>query len=161
MTILLQKYRPKDINLNIGAGINEGNASLMVHSAMSTLFFNKTQNKFDIINIKIEKMSNIIKKYVPNRKIIHFCKIDVEGSEKDVLLSFDFINYRPKVFCIESLISKESKEPAYKEWEDILKRNNYNFIYHYGANRFYYDNGVYGLKDKFKDMDIIINKFKK
>lgn len=49
-------------------------------------------------------MSNICRKYVPKGTEIDFCKIDVEGSEKDVLLGYDFFNYRAKMFCIESTI---------------------------------------------------------
>ena len=49
-------------------------------------------------------MSNICKKYVPEGKEVDFCKIDVEGNERDVLLGYDFDNYKPKVFCVESTI---------------------------------------------------------
>ena len=52
----------------------------------------------------MDTMSNICKKYVPKGRNVDFCKIDVEGGEKNVLLGYDFINYRPKVFCIESTV---------------------------------------------------------
>ena len=35
-------------------------------------------------------MSSVCEKYVPKGKIIQFCKIDVEGGERDVLLGYDF-----------------------------------------------------------------------
>ena len=57
--------------------------------------------------------------------VIHFCKIDVEGSERDVLLGYDFINYRPKVFCIESTIPG-TYISNYDNWEDILIKNDYS-----------------------------------
>ena len=56
--------------------------------------------KKNIININIDTMLNICKKYIPKKEIVQFCKIDVEGRERDVLLGYDFENYRPKVFCI-------------------------------------------------------------
>ena len=89
-------------------------------------------------------MSNICKKYVPIGKKIDFCKIDVEGGEKNVLLGYDFINYRPKVFCIESTIPRSQKS-NYELWEYILINNDYSYIYSLGVNRFYVDNLIPGL----------------
>ena len=106
-------------------------------------------------------MSNICKDYIPKGIQIEFCKIDVEGSEKDVLLGFDFINYRPKVFCIESLINNVTNVPEYKEWEEILIKNDYDLAFNYKVNRFYYDNRVKGLKNKFLGIDNYIKYFKK
>ena len=59
---------------------------------------------FKKLYVEMDTMSNICKSYVPEGTKIDFCKIDVEGGEKNVLLGYDFINYRPKVFCIESTI---------------------------------------------------------
>jgi len=116
---------------------------------------------YNIINIKIETMSNICKKFIPIGFEIHFCKIDVEGSEKDTLIGFDFINYRPKVFCIESFVANEPEKPIYKEWEYILTRNDYNFAYAFRKNRFYYDKRIKGFKDKFHNINYYIKKFYK
>ena len=64
---------------------------------------NWTKDNKNIIDVYMETMANICKQYIPKKKEIHFCKIDVEGGhEKNVLLGYDFKNYRPKVFCIES-----------------------------------------------------------
>ena len=106
-------------------------------------------------------MSNICRKYVPKGIQIQFCKIDVESSEKNVLLGYDFDNYRPKVFCIESLINKKTNIPEYKEWEYILTKNDYNFVYNFGRNRFYYDNRIKGFRQKFKNIDSYVQKYKK
>ena len=54
--------------------------------------------------MKMNTMSNICKKYVPIGKKIDFCKIDVEGGERGVLLGYDFKRYKPKVFCVESTV---------------------------------------------------------
>ena len=37
--------------------------------------------------------------------VIHFCKIDVEGAEKNVLLGYDCNRYRPNIFMIESILA--------------------------------------------------------
>ena len=106
-------------------------------------------------------MKHICKKYVPKEKEIQFCKIDVEGGEKNVLLGFDFENYRPKVICIESLINKKLNIPAHKEWENILTLNDYRFAYMYHRNRFYYDARISGLVNKFKELNYFVKLYKK
>ncbi len=102
-------------------------------------------------------MENVCKKYVPKGKKIEFCKIDVEGGERDVLLGYDFNNYRPKVFCLEST-KPITNSPSHHEWEDILIKNNYSFVYQYAINRFYVDNNyIEELREKFN----YVHKIKK
>ena len=156
----LNTYRPRDINLNFGVGEKQGNASLIVNGEGSKLsIFGGNKPNLDTINIQIFNMSEICKKYVPKNEIIQFCKIDVENSEKMVLLGFDFVNYRPKVFCIES-VRPGPQIPNFKEWEYILLENDYSFVYAYSINRFYIDNRISGLKQRFLSADGSINYLK-
>ena len=64
------------------------------------LFKKKYAKRKENINISMHKMSNICKKYVPKEKEVDFCKIDVEGNEREVLLGYDFTNYKPKVIYL-------------------------------------------------------------
>ena len=93
-------------------------------------------------------MKNICIKYVSKSEKIQFVKIDVEGGEREVLLGYDFVNYRPKVFCIEAT-KPGTRFPNHYLWEKILLKNNYSFAYEYIVNRYYIDNTVNGLKEKF------------
>ena len=146
---LFKKDRPNDINLQLAIGAKEGNVTFYVKDQCST-YVKKYSNQYEnIINIKMDTMSNICKRYVPKGTKIDFCKIDVEGGEKNVLLGYDFINYRPKVFCIESTIPLTTK-PNYILWEDILIKNNYTFIYSKGVNRYYVDNLIPGFSERKK-----------
>ena len=52
----------------------------------------------------MDNMSNICKKFAPKGNDIALCKIDVK-EKRDVLFGYDFVNYKPKFFCIESIIS--------------------------------------------------------
>ena len=151
---LLEKYRPRDNNLQLGAGNKEGNATLLVKGLCSTLFYNKTTNNSLLINIKIQTMSNICKKYIPEGKKIEFCKIDVERYEKNVLLGFDLVNYRPKVFCIESLRDQKTNFSENEKWEYILENKDYELAYKYRRNRFYFDKNIFNFK---KNSSILIN----
>ena len=162
---LLSKYRTRDINLNIGVGQNKTNAVLMIdgyNGCKSSLIYNKEMRFPTRINIKIDTVANICKQFVPSGTKIDFLKIDVEGSEKDVLLGIDFVNYRPKVICIESLNNTENNNTAeYLGWENILIENDYVFAYEYWINRFYYDKKIKGMKDKFKGVENFPNYFEK
>jgi len=137
--ILLKEKRPRDINLNITAGKEKGNTTLYIHEGLTTIMKNYSRPKATRKIVKVETMTDICKNYVPNGTIIDFCKIDVEGGERDVLLGYDFINYRPRIFCIESTLPL-SMIPSYQLFEDVLIKNNYSFIYQYNINRFYVDN---------------------
>lgn len=161
---LLCKYRARDINLNLGAGRKKENAFIKrkaINGYESYIFYAKTESKNNIFNISIDTMKNICKKYIPKEKEIQFCKIDVEGGEKNVLLGFDFENFRPKVICIESLINKKLNISAHNEWENILTMNDYRFGYMFHRNRFYYDGRVSGLVNKFNEIDYYVNLYKK
>ena len=143
-------FRHRDINLQLAAGQKEGNRTIKLgglNGLCSSYIYDKTDNNSIILNITVKTMLNICNKYVPSEVQIQFCKIDVEGAEKYVLLGFDFINYRPKVFCIETLINAKTKIPEYKEWVYILLKNDYAFAYQYRINRFYYDKRIEGLKE--------------
>jgi FkbM family methyltransferase len=132
---LFEKERPKDINLQMVIGNNEGNVTFYVDGQCSTVQ-KKYAKRNESINIKMDTMSNICKKYVPEGKEVDFCKIDVEGNERDVLLGYDFDNYKPKVFCVESTIPLSFK-PNYQLWEEILIKNGFTFVYERGVNRYY------------------------
>ena len=132
---LFEKERPKDINLQMVIGNNEGNVTFYVDGQCSTVQ-KKYAKRNESINIKMDTMSNICKKYVPEGKEVDFCKIDVEGNERDVLLGYDFDNYKPKVFCVESTIPLSFK-PNYQLWEEIIIKNGFTFVYERGVNRYY------------------------
>ena len=157
--------RPRDINLQMGAGSKRGNATLYVdgyNECKSSFIYNKEMNNPPKITIIMDTMANICKQFVPTGTQIDFLKIDVEGSEKDVLLGYDFENYRPKVICIESLNNTNNNNmPEYIDWEYILKENDYEFVYEYWINRFYSDKRRIGMKDKFNGIEYYVNKYKK
>ena len=77
---MLLRERKRDINLQLGVGNKKENSSLILRGAGSTLIKRKTNSK--TLNINVDTLSNICKKYIPMKKKIHFCKIDVEGGEK-------------------------------------------------------------------------------
>lgn len=131
--------RERDINLNIGIGNTEDTMTLHIDDMCST-FSNKVvadQHLEDkaTMQIEIDTLANVLTYYAPQE--IHFCKIDVEGFEREVLEGMDWI-YRPWVFCMES--TKPNTEiPCHEEWEHILLENGYALKYTHGINRYYID----------------------
>ena len=153
----LVEFRKRDINLQIGAGKMKGNGTLYMFGSGSTL---QKKENMTSISIEIDTMFNICRKYVPKNEIIQFCKIDVEGEEKNVLLGYDFENYRPKVFCIESTLPGTNIS-CHNLWEDILLKNDYSLAYQYKINRYYIDNRVKGLRERFFQADQSVEIYKK
>ena len=141
---LFKKDRPDDINLQLAVGERKGKVTFYIDDQFSSVEEKYSKNYTNKTVVEMDTMSNICKSYVPEGTKIDFCKIDVEGGEKNVLLGYDFINYRPKVFCIESTIPR-SQKPNYELWEYILINNDYSYIYSQGVNRFYVDNLIPGL----------------
>jgi len=158
---LLKNQRPRDINLNIVAGKEKGSTTLYIFKGLTTTMKNYSLPGMAQKLVKVETMADICKKYVPQGTIIEFCKIDVEGAERNVLLGYDFINYRPKIFCIESTLPL-TMIPSYHLFEDVLIKNNYSFIYQYNINRFYVDNkSVFAniLRQRVSLIDLFIKKY--
>lgn len=65
-----------------------------------------------------------------------FLKADVEGAEADVLRGADFARFRPKVIVVEA-IKPLSLAPAWDEWEPLLARHGYAYVWDDELNRYY------------------------
>jgi len=65
-----------------------------------------------------------------------FLKIDVEGAEADVLRAADFSRFRPKVIIVEA-IKPLTLAPAWDEWEPLLSRHGYSYVWDDELNRYY------------------------
>jgi FkbM family methyltransferase len=67
---------------------------------------------------------------------IHWLKIDVEGMERAVIQSWRPATARPWIVVVEST-KPNSPEPAFSDWEPLLIKLGYDFVYFDGLNRFY------------------------
>ncbi len=65
-----------------------------------------------------------------------FLKVDVEGAEADVLRGADLVRHRPRVIMVEA-IKPLSLEPAWDEWEPLLRRHGYAYAWDDELNRYY------------------------
>lgn len=67
---------------------------------------------------------------------IHWLKVDVEGLEKEVLVSWKASSNLPWVVVVEST-RPLTQEKSHQEWEAILLSKGYTYVYFDGLNRFY------------------------
>lgn len=137
------KKRERDINLNIGVSEKKGNLTLRSYNNQGLSTFKKElQNDYldkertegtdtyQDIMVEVDRLDSIFKRH--KVKEIDFMKIDVEGFEKNVILSNDWSLYRPHILCIES-------NHIVDDWRPTLKKNEYSLVFNDGLNDYYVD----------------------
>lgn len=151
----IEKERPRDINLNIGAGSkNEekvfyenlkesGHSSFIEEQAVSP------KAKLSKTKIKIQTLESILAKHA-NKKRIHFMKIDVEGFETEVIAGSDWKKFRPEVICIEANHAKE-------DWRKILISADYKLFIADGLNEYYIAKESWGRTEGFVECAVSLD----
>lgn len=134
--------RPRDINLQVCVGANDGTIDLydIQPSGLATALpevaeMHRTQgHTVTLVHPPVRRLDGICKDFAA--KEIHFLKIDVEGYEKQALQGMDFSRFRPWILVIEATIPNSPVE-NHGEWEEIVLEARYRFAYFDGLNRFY------------------------
>ncbi len=89
---------------------------------------------------------------------MHFCKIDVEGYERQVLEGIkDWRKFRPWIFAMEATLPGTSI-PCHDQWEDLLLKNDYVLAFELAINRYYVDIEREYLLENFKKIPIFIKQ---
>lgn len=118
------RFRPQDINLNIGIGISRGQAEFYRMRPPSLNTFSKAEaerlQKEGVILeqvgvVRTETVADVISQYCQNQ-FPHFLNLDVEGLDEAILHSLDYSASLPAVICLETLsystIGKGKKDMA-------------------------------------------------
>jgi|GEM_PF-1217479 len=158
----LQAERPRDINLNIGAGeaTDERTLHELVGTGLST-FEGKAAARLArsvgcdtrTAQTQIRPMGEVCREY--GFSTAHFLKIDVEGMEEQALRGFDFGYCRPWIVLVESTIPN-SRVQRFRSWEPLLTRQGYDFAQFDGLNRFYL---CEQHKDRMSRLSVPVNVF--
>jgi FkbM family methyltransferase len=139
----LVEARPRDINLNCGAGarssqmtffelpVKEWSSFDPAVQARASIRGERTTKR----TIPIVPLNEILKRHLETRTI-DFLKIDVEGWERDVLRGIDLQRHRPTVILVEAT-SQGTPESNHLLWEDILTAAQFKPVYFDGLNKFY------------------------
>lgn len=138
----LAAARRHDINLQLAVSDGPGELHLfeVVDSGLSTTDaefaarHSSAGHQIRESDVKCVTLSEICRAHHVSE--IHFLKVDCEGGEAAALRGFDFQQIRPWVLLIEAT-EPNSQKPAYEEWESMLLKQGYEFVYQDGLNRFY------------------------
>lgn len=157
--------RPKDINLQVAVSNETGIAKLFFIddtglSSLDKKIAESHANKgFEASpsEVKLTTLADICKEHAQERNI-HFLKVDVEGFEKNVLMSNDWNKYRPWIVLVEATLPL-SQEENHQEWESILLDSEYSFAYADGLNRFYVSREHDELLSSFKYPPNVFDEF--
>jgi FkbM family methyltransferase len=130
----LEKKRPRDTNLNCGVGVSAGKADFFILSSNTLNTFSKTdaeryrsygeQRIKQIVEIELRTINEIIRNNFD--KCPNLVSLDVEGMDYVVLESFDFTEYRPEIFCLETLTyTGDKSERKLTEIIDLMHTKGY------------------------------------
>jgi FkbM family methyltransferase len=139
---MLKTSRPRDINLCVAAGKENGRTAFtVIHSTgMSTLDASIATKQerhgfpHDEVEVEVRTLNAIFEQYAPAD--VHFLKVDCEGTEADVVNAFDLHRYRPWVLLVEA-VDPSARVETHADWESHVLEAGYRFVYFDGLNRFY------------------------
>ena len=141
---LTRAVRPRDLHLETVVGAASGETTFYVvrdfhglstaiesHARSAQTQFGKSS---DAITVPVTTLGELCAAHAP--AAFDFLKIDVEGAEKDVLLSGDWQRYRPKLVVAEAL-APYTLAPAWQDWEPFLAQQGYRYVLFDSLNRYY------------------------
>lgn len=140
---LLERDRPRDINLRTAATATDGElllyeipgtGSSTIHQHLAVRHQIEFGHDYVVTTIPSTTLARICKAHPFSA--VNFLKIDVEGAEREVLEGMDFNNCRPWIVLVEATVPNTTT-PSYDEWESILLNAGYEHTYFDGINRFY------------------------
>lgn len=140
----LVERRPNDINLDIAVGDHPGTISMsfIPESGLSTAderFIREYESAgyaLNAQNVEVSTLAAIWAEHLPHILDVHFLKVDVEGFERAVLSGNDWARFRPWIVVVEATLPNSQIE-NHEEWEEILLKADYLYVYADGLNRYY------------------------
>lgn len=137
------EQRPRDVNLAIAAGAENGELTLYDVPAVrgwaspeaSVAELHRSEgHEVAEISVPVRTLASVCEEHVDGE--IHFLKIDVEGFEGEVLRGMDFKRWRPWVLVIEATLPN-SRATNHGAWEHLVTNQGYRYAWFDGLNRYY------------------------
>jgi FkbM family methyltransferase len=145
---ILQRWRPDEININMG--VSNATGELTYHQVLASdvgwgwglsSFLPAAEDAARQLGFEVRRMpvpvttlNAIVETHCSQRKI-DFLKIDVEGFEERIIGATDWWIVRPLVLCIEA--TDLHGHPSHAGWEPYLQSQGYEFALFDGTNSFY------------------------
>ena len=136
----LRSERPRDLTLQVALGAEQGSVTFRQYSGAGLSTYNpdvmakhaaaETPDSADFVEYPTEvvTLSMVLRENpLPH---LHFLKIDVEGSEFDVLAGNDWTSFRPELLCIET-------DHVVRDWTPLLAEAGYSKVFHDGLNAYF------------------------
>lgn len=132
----LAAERPRDVNLNIAIAACTGDIAMFEGPSVGESSALRPHDAARPIAVPCLTLADLCRKYVTCP--IDFLKIDVEGLERDVVMSGDWDAFRPTVVVIEvTLPWSTMRRPDAVEIGAFLASKGYAEVYFDGLNAFY------------------------
>ena len=135
--IKLKNQRERDTNLCVGIGEKH---------CIKSLYQNENNSSFEEIKNaspckkEMYTLSEIYRVFCTEFEDIHFCHINTNGYEADVLRGIDNWGiFRPWVYAVKATL-EGTNIPSYSDWEYMLLDQGYFLAYAYGRIRYYVAN---------------------
>ena len=148
----LQTDRTRDINLNCAISTNPEERPFYVFDGTGVSTFDeglsehfKAYYSFREITVPTRTLADAL---TAAPEEISFLKVDAEGWEEQVLMSNDWVKYRPIILVIEALDPRTNQQTG-ETWHDFLVDNGYEKTYFDGLNRFYLRRESLDLRSRF------------
>ncbi|MBI5598232.1 MAG: FkbM family methyltransferase [Deltaproteobacteria bacterium] len=150
----LESRRRRDVNLNAGVAASAGVLDFYVMTSEdNTLhtFSKETAERYsgygtqaikEVLRINTVNVNDVMREYFSPKP--NFVSMDIEGLEMEVLRSFDFKNFRPEVFCIETILyTEDGSEGKVAEIIDFMKSAGYMVFADTYINTIFVDSRVW------------------
>ena len=139
----LVQARPRDINLNVALGATNGEAEMLQVAGGNGLSTLQISRRADFEaqgwpvatqTVPVRRLAELCREHV--REPVHFLKIDVEGSEQDVIEGAELQEWRPWIIVVEAT-EPNTTVGTHEAWEGLVVSAGYQLVYRDGLNRFY------------------------
>jgi FkbM family methyltransferase len=143
LAALHRRLRPRDTLVEAVIGATSGETDFFkierLHGLSTTVRDNADAARsrgvsFETMKLPSLSLADLCRAH--NINTVDFLKIDVEGSEHDVLAGADWSLCRPRIVVLEA-VKPLTGEPAWSDWEPLLLSQDYRFALFDTLNRFY------------------------
>jgi FkbM family methyltransferase len=143
----LAQGRPRDINLQLALGAEEGRRTLHVHHADTTVLGTSTLRtkaasetqqgdlRVESCEVEVRTLAQVLDTHAGGRHI-HFLKIDAEGAEREIIQGADWQRHRPELLVIEAT-RPNSTDRNDAAWSPLLAAAGYRAVWFDGLNAWF------------------------